>query len=119
MSIQFLRQLKVREGYNAQVIAKLTEAELIPIEWIALDADPTEANEIQTLYKQALDQLPVKTREIFLCSREKEMKYTEIAELMGLSVKSVEYHISKALDVFHKVLKDYLWLVITFYYFRL
>jgi RNA polymerase sigma-70 factor (ECF subfamily) len=112
VSIQFLRQLKVRERYNAQVITKLTEAELIPAEWIAIDTNPTETNEIQTLYQQALYQLPAQTREIFLCSREKEMKYSEIAEQTGLSVKSIEYHISKALDVFRNVLKDYLWIMI-------
>ena len=60
------------------------------------------------LYQQALEQLPVQTREIFLCSREKEMKYSEIADLTGLSVKSIEYHISNALEVLRKALKDYL-----------
>jgi RNA polymerase sigma-70 factor (ECF subfamily) len=94
------------------MITRLTEAEMIPVEWIAINSDPAEANEIQKLYQQALNQLPAQTREIFLCSREKDMKYSEIAELTGLSVKSVEYHISKALDVFRKVLKDYLWMMI-------
>ena len=111
ISIQFLRQRKVRERYNTQINAKLTEAELIPAEWITLHADPAEANEIQRLYRQALEKLPAKTREIFLYSRESEKKYSEIAELTGLSIKSVEYHISKALEVFREVLKDYLWLV--------
>ena len=106
--IQFLRHQKVRDLYSAQVKAKLTEAECIPFEWVTIDTDPAEANDIQTLYQQALEQLPAQTREIFLCSREKEMKYSEIADLTGLSVKSIEYHISKALEVFRKVLKDYL-----------
>jgi RNA polymerase sigma-70 factor (ECF subfamily) len=89
------------------MITRLTEAEMIPVEWIAINSDPAEANEIQKLYQQALSQLPTQTREIFLCSREKEMKYSEIAALTGLSVKSVEYHISKALDEFRTALKDY------------
>ena len=107
-SIQYLRRQKVKNRYNAQIHAKLTEAECIPMEWVAIDSDPVEANEIQTLYRQGLEQLPAQTREIFLYSREKGMKYSEIAELTSLSVKSVEYHISKALEVFRKVLKDYL-----------
>ena len=111
VSIQLLRQQKVREDYNTRLSAKLTEADLIPLEWMTTNSDPVEVNEIQKLYQQALDQLPAQTREIFLCSREKEMKYAEIAELTGLSVKSVEYHISKALDVFRRVLKDYLWVM--------
>ena len=107
-SIQFLRHHKVKERYNFRIKAKLTEAECIPFEWSIINTNPTEEAEIQILYHQALEQLPVQTRETFLCSREKGMKYSEIAELTGLSVKSIEYHISKALEVFRKVLKDYL-----------
>ena len=107
-SIQYLRHQKVKDHYSVQIKSKLTEAECIPFDWVAIDTDPADASEIQTLYWQALEQLPAQTREIFLCSREKEMKYSEIAELTGLSVKSVEYHISKALEVFRAVLRDYL-----------
>jgi len=107
-AIQYLRRQQVKDRYNAHVKTKLTEAESIPFEWVAIDVDPAEQNEIQSLYQQALQQLPAQTREIFLCSREKEMKYAEIAELTGLSVKSIEYHISKALEMFRTVLKDYL-----------
>ena len=107
-AIQNLRHQQVKDRYNAQIKAKVTEAECIPFEWVAIDVDPAEQNEIQLLYQQALQQLPAQTREIFLCSREKEMKYSEIAELTGLSVKSIEYHISKALEMFRTVLKDYL-----------
>ena len=107
-SIQYLRHQKVRDCYSANIKTKLAESEFIPIEWVTIDANLTETDEIQRLYHQAMEQLPEKTREVFLCSREKEMKYSEIAEHIGLSVKSVEYHVSKALEVFRKVLKDYL-----------
>ena len=107
-SMQFLRRQKVRDRYNVYLNVKLDEAELIPSEWVVMQTDPTEIAEIQRLYRQALEQLPAKTRQIFLFSRESEKKYSEIAELTGLSIKSIEYHISKALDVFRKVLKDWL-----------
>ena len=106
--IHFLRCQKVRDRYNTRINTKLTETELIPFEWVTIDTDPSEANEIQSLYEQALKQLSAQTREIFLCSREKGMRYAEIAETAGLSIKSVEYHISKALDVFRDVLKDFI-----------
>ena len=107
-SVQHLRHQKVKDRYSAQLKAKLTEAESIPFEWVITNTDPAEATEIQALYQQALEQLPAQTREIFLGSREKGMKYSEIADLTGLSAKSIEYHISKALVVFRKILKDYL-----------
>ena len=107
-AVQYLRHQQVMGRYTSQIKAKLTEAECIPFEWVAIDIDLAEASEIQTLYRQAIEKLPPQTREIFLCSREKEMKYSEIAELTGLSIKSIEYHISKALEVFRTALKDYL-----------
>ena len=106
--IHYMRQQKVRNRSNVHINAKLTEAELIHYEWVSLQSDPLEVEEMHRLYRQVLEQLPAKTREIFILSREYEKKYAEIAELTGLTVKSVEYHISKALDVFREVFKDYL-----------
>ncbi|UGU17422.1 RNA polymerase sigma-70 factor [Sinomicrobium kalidii] len=47
--------------------------------------------------RQAIDQLPPKCKEAFLLSRYNQLKYREIAEEMGISIKTVEIHISKAL----------------------
>ena len=44
-----------------------------------------------------MQDLPEKTRAIFILNREKGLTYPEIASSMGVSVKTVEYHISKAL----------------------
>ena len=38
-------------------------------------------------------------REVFLMSREESMKYHEIAERLGLSVKAVEKRMSQALQL--------------------
>ena len=46
----------------------------------------------------AIEQLSPKCREAFLLSRYNQLKYKEIAEVMGISVKTVEIHISKALS---------------------
>lgn len=112
-SLQVLRRQKLTDRYDAHFNVKhfnvkMVEAECIPIEWVSTDTDVVETNEIHSLYQKALEQLSAQTREIFSCSREKDMKYSEIAALTGLSVKSVEYHVSKALDVLRMVLKDYL-----------
>lgn len=45
----------------------------------------------------AIEQLSPKCREAFLLSRYNQLKYKEIADVMGISVKTVEIHISKAL----------------------
>ena len=107
-AMRFLRHEAVKHRYSAHINAKLAEGELIPSELVATDGNPAELSEIQALYKQGLEELSPQTREIFLCSREKDMKYSEIADLTGLSVKAIEYHISKALEVLRKYLRDYL-----------
>ncbi|MDE6741936.1 MAG: sigma-70 family RNA polymerase sigma factor [Muribaculaceae bacterium] len=45
---------------------------------------------------QAIDSMPPRRREIFLMSKRDGMTYGEIADELGLSVKTVENHIAKA-----------------------
>ncbi|MEX6626407.1 MULTISPECIES: sigma-70 family RNA polymerase sigma factor [Tenacibaculum] len=52
--------------------------------------------------------LPQKTIEIFKLSRDKGHTYAEIASIKNISVKTVEAHISKALQVFKKELVNFL-----------
>ena len=60
-------------------------------------------------------QLPEQTRQAFVLSRFKDKSNREIAEALGISVKGVEYHISKALKVLRVALKDYLPFLCFFY----
>ena len=53
----------------------------------------------------------------YLKHREVELRNKEIAEVVGLSVKSVEYHIGKALKVLRVSLKDYLPLFYLLFYY--
>lgn len=60
--------------------------------------------ELKTTYEKALQTMSEKQRVVFLMHRIEQRKYNEIAELLGLSVKTVEYRMSLAL----KHLKKYL-----------
>lgn len=55
------------------------------------------SNDYETRLNNILDQLPEKTRQIFLMSRREGLKNKEIAEKMQLLEKTIEYHITKAL----------------------
>lgn len=70
------------------------------------------SDEVQQLLDEALQSMPEKSRQIFIMSRYEEKTYKEIAVAMNLSVKSVEFHMSKVLSVLRKSLKDYLPLLI-------
>ncbi|MDO7845495.1 RNA polymerase sigma-70 factor [Hymenobacter sp. M29] len=63
-----------------------------------------EYEEMENLYQAALEQLPPKQREVFVLSRQQGLTYPEIAEMQGLSVKTVEAHIARAL----KTMRSYL-----------
>ena len=67
-----------------------------------------QMQELEQLIGQALSELPEKTRIIYKMSRDQEMTYEEIAQEIDLSVKSVEYHMTKTLAHMRHKLKDYL-----------
>jgi len=68
--------------------------------------DEINYKELQLKYENILAQLPEKQRVVFLMSRMDEMKYHEIAQTLGLSVKAVEKRMKLALDTFKSVLKQ-------------
>ena len=81
--------------------------------------DPNEifSDEVESIIRETLKLIPEQTRQIFLLSRFENKSNKEIAELMGISVKGVEYHISKALKALRITLKDYLPLFYFFFYY--
>lgn len=81
----------------------------------ACSPDGIFSNEIGRIVRQTLYQLPEQTRQAFVLSRFKDKSNREIAEALGISVKGVEYHISKALKVLRVALKDYLPFLCFFY----
>lgn len=76
--------------------------------------DTIDRSELQMRIDRALVKLPEKCREIFELSRFGEKKYSEISQLLGISVKTVETQMSKALHILREELKDYLYLLILF-----
>lgn len=63
----------------------------------ALDAQRVSENDINVInetYRNVLNSLPEATRNTFLLHRESGLKYQEIAEITGVSVKTIEYRIS-------------------------
>ena len=61
---------------------------------------------INTLLKHTIAQLPPKCRLAFMLSRFDELSYPQIAERMGISVKMVEKHITKALLACRQAVAD-------------
>ncbi|MBK3519969.1 RNA polymerase sigma-70 factor [Carboxylicivirga marina] len=70
--------------------------------------------EVEQKITEALEQLPEQCRIIFEMSRFKGMKYKEIAEVLDLSVNTIETQMSRALKKLREDLKEYLHLVVGF-----
>jgi RNA polymerase sigma-70 factor, ECF subfamily len=62
------------------------------------DADAIEG-EIEDAVRAAVASLPARCREVFELSRGQGLKYSEIATTMGISVKTVETQMGKALQI--------------------
>ena len=73
-----------------------------------------EEDELRTILKHAILQLPEKRRRIFELSRFDGMKYGKIADHLSISVKTVEGQMTKALKYLRVVLKDYIPLLLIF-----
>jgi len=71
-----------------------------------------ELTELETKLRAALNELPEQCRTIFQLSRFEELKYKEIAEQLGLSIKTVENQMGKALKILRIKLVDFLILVL-------
>lgn len=54
--------------------------------------------EVQQAAQQAIDELPERRRHIFILSRQHDLTYKEIAMLLGISVKTVETQVGRALE---------------------
>lgn len=70
------------------------------------------ASELETKIYKAMDKLPEQCRLVFKLSRFEELKYSEIAEQLDISIKTVENQMGKALKIMRDQLKDYLPLLI-------
>ena len=65
-------------------------------------------DEMREAMQRAIDGLPERCREIFELSRTRGLKYLEISALLGISVKTVEAQMGKALRVLREELSPWL-----------
>jgi RNA polymerase sigma-70 factor (ECF subfamily) len=63
---------------------------------------------METAIRDAIQRLPDRCREVFELSRLHGLKYTEIAQTLGISIKTVEAQMGKALRVMREELAPWL-----------
>lgn len=65
-------------------------------------------DELFRIVEQVVFDFPPKRKAVFLLVKEEGKKYNEVAEIMGISVKTVELHMSLALKTLKKSIRGYM-----------
>ncbi|MGV8134554.1 MAG: RNA polymerase sigma-70 factor [Mangrovibacterium sp.] len=76
-----------------------------------LNDDFGKIEELRTRIDQAVDSLPDRWKTVFRMSRDENLRYRDIAEKLGISEKTVEANITKALKKLREDLQDYFTLI--------
>ncbi|WP_430971835.1 RNA polymerase sigma-70 factor [Sunxiuqinia rutila] len=95
--LNYLKKQQVKADYEKHTRDKYNELLLSYEALLQLNFDEFSYSELLTALNKAVLQLPEKCREVFELSRFEGLKNREIAEQLGISVKAVEGHITKAL----------------------
>lgn len=103
-SLDYLRKKK-KQG---------TKIELEGTDFSEEAIDTYVLSELETLFKESLNKLPTRCREVFELSRFEGLKNRDIAKQLDISEKTVENQMTKALKILKVELKDYLPLLILF-----
>ncbi|MDX9781558.1 MAG: RNA polymerase sigma-70 factor [Bacteroidales bacterium] len=78
------------------------------LEYLRIETDDgnplenAEAGELEKIITKSISKMPARRREIFMLHRAGEKKYEEIANLLEVSVKTVEAEMGKALKTLRK-----------------
>ncbi|MBB4078144.1 RNA polymerase sigma-70 factor (ECF subfamily) [Lewinella aquimaris] len=96
-SLNFLRDRKRIPVDNGDIPENSTDTQYQP-------AAALEQEELQVRINRAIDRLPERCRLVFVMSKVEDMAHREIAEELGISVKTVENQMTRA----YKFLREWL-----------
>ena len=99
-SLNYLKHLKVREAHQTYIKHKAADYNNA--------AEHIKLKDLKQNLDRALSELPEQCRTVFQMSRFEELKYQEIADRLGISIKTVENHMGKALRLLREKLADFL-----------
>ena len=114
-ALNYLRHLRIETAVQEMLLAHGNRELDFRINTLeACDSQELFAIEIQNIVRKTLKGLPEQTRYIFYKSRFENCSNREIAIHLKISIKTVEYHIRKALCALRHRLKDYFPLLLLF-----
>lgn len=96
-----IKHFAIREEHRQHTLYTAEASVESPVQAILGD-------ELSGRVQVAIQKLPEQCRLVFTLSRFEELKYQEIADQLGISIKTVENQIGKALRILRTELSDYL-----------
>jgi RNA polymerase sigma-70 factor (ECF subfamily) len=109
-SLNYIKRQKVRSDHQLHIAYSMKNEVENPAKKIL-------TGELEKKIHSALNELPEQCRTIFQMSRFDELKYREIADKLGISVKTVENQMGKALKMLREKLVDFLVFILLFIHF--
>lgn len=100
-SLNYIKHEQVKRKYQDFASYALHNQHEAPSSRVAL-------TELEFELQEALNELPEHCRTVFQLSRFEELKYKEIAAQLGISIKTVENQMGKALKILRVKLADFL-----------
>jgi RNA polymerase sigma-70 factor (ECF subfamily) len=103
--MNYFKHHKVKQKYQSRTFDEMHKHTEHPL-------NKLQFREFEQQLKKAINDLPEQCRTVFQLSRFEELKYAEIATQLGISVKTVDNQMCKALKRLRVQLADYLPLMI-------
>lgn len=97
-ALNYIQRAKIERRYKETIVVEKTD-------FITPDKHLMN-KELEERVNEAVQGLSERCRMIFLMSRHDNLSYAEIAEILGLSIKTVENHMGKAVKTLRKYLSD-------------
>lgn len=110
--LNHIKHQKVKQSYQTYAIESIPNQVEIPSNQLAY-------KELEKHLTTVINGLPEQCRTIFQLSRFEELKYREIANQLGISIKTVESQMSKAIKRLRVELADYLPIIVWMLIIRL
>jgi RNA polymerase sigma-70 factor (ECF subfamily) len=95
------RTLRLERGYAESVVREIDTATREKAD------DHLDEVVLEAALASALAVLPERARQVFLLNRRDHLSYAEIADVLGIAVKTVEMHMARALRALRASLADW------------
>lgn len=99
--MNYFKHHKVKQKYQSQIFYEMDKYAEHPL-------NKLQYREFEQHLKKAINNLPEQCRTVFQLSRFEELKYAQIATQLGISIKTVDNQMCKALKKLRVQLADYL-----------